>query len=126
MHFGPVRVNADLHGIHSQIAHAIGLFLADHEGIGLDLDAERKFARIFQDAEEVHAHQDLAAAQSQEERAGIGQLVEDTEHLGRSHFAVIVVIEITVHAPLVAPIGDIQLSAQGHSQREGAAVHLFH
>src|SRR2546426_5488712 len=53
--------------------------LADHEGVGLDLDAELQGAGALEDLKEVHAHQDLAAAQGEEEDARLGQLADHVE-----------------------------------------------
>ena len=126
MDLGPVRVDADLHRVDAHLAHAVRLLLADHEGVGLDLDAELQGAGAFEDLEEVHAHQDLAAAQGEEEDARLGQLADHAEHLRRGHLAVIVVVQVTVYAALVAAVRDVQVDAQGHARIERPLVHFLH
>src|ERR1700726_2899871 len=42
------------------------------------------------------------------------------------HFAVIVVIEVTVNALLVATIGEIELRAERDTQPQGSLAHLQH
>ena len=83
-------------------------------------------ASALEDVKEVHAHQDLAAAQGEEEDAGLGQLVDHVEHLRRGHLPVIVVVEVTVYAALVAAVRDVQVDAQGHARIERPLVHFLH
>ena len=76
MNFGTVRVNADLHLLHAQLANSPGFRLADHHSVGLYFDVEQQTARMFHDFEEIAAHQDFAAAKRKKENSGVGELVE--------------------------------------------------
>src|SRR5438067_9321866 len=38
----------------------------------------------------------------------------------------VVVVEIAVHAALVAAVGDVEVHAEGNSELQGALVHLLH
>ena len=70
-----VRVDADLHD-RTRASDPGGVPLADQDGVGLDLDREEQPARVRENVEEVLAQEDLAAAEGQEEDAGVGELVE--------------------------------------------------
>ena len=93
--------------------------LRDQHRVGLDLDVELQRPRIGEQLEEVLAEQQLAAAENQEHRAGRRQLIEHVLHFGRRHLAVIVVVEIAVHATLVAAIRQIEM----HRQRNADSAH---
>src|SRR5579884_3010012 len=82
-------------------------------------------ARVLQDCEKVATHQHLAPAESQEENTSIGDLIEHVADLGGGHFAMIVVIEITVNTAFVTTIGHIKLDTERHSQFERPRVHLL-
>src|SRR5581483_11409879 len=75
--------------------------------------------------EEVHPHQDFATAQGKEERSGFGELVQHIPDFPGGHLSMIVVVEVAVHASLVAAIGDIQMNSQGDTKLQGALVHLL-
>src|SRR5450759_4014835 len=102
-----MRVDADLYGVHAQFADSPRLLFVDHNRVGLDLDVEPETPRVFDNLYEVAAQEDLAAAESQKENACLGQLIERVLDFGGRHLAVVVVIEITMHAALVAAIRDI-------------------
>src|SRR5438132_1419843 len=69
-------------------------------------------ASVLDDLQEVLPHKDLAAAEDQEEDAGLGELIEHVLDLGGGHLALVVVVEITVHAALVAAVGDVDMNAE--------------
>ena len=71
-----------------------------------------QLARVLEDLEQILAQEDLAAAEGQEEDPGVGQLIEQVLDLGRRHLAVVVVVEIAVHAALVAAVGEVELHAE--------------
>ena len=124
--FRPMRVDADLHPFDAQRADAPGLRLLDQDGVGLDLDREHQPARVLEDVEQIRPEEDLAAADGEEEDAGGGELIEQILDLGECHLAVIVVIEITVHAPLVAAVGEVELRAERDAKAQRPGTHLPH
>jgi len=126
VHFGPMGVDADLNVLHLEIAQTQRLFFTDHECVGLDLYAEHEGAGVFEDVEEVHAHEDFAAAQGEKEDSRIGKLVEQIANLGGRHFAVVVVIKVAMDAAFVAAIGDVELHAQRNPAIKGALPELLH
>ena len=111
---GAMRIDAQLDLAHAGVANAIGFRLAQQDAVGLDLDVEHQPARVGQQLEQVAPQQQLAAAEDQEQRAGGGELIEDAADLRGGQLAMIVVIEIAVHAPLVAAVGQIELHRQRH------------
>ena len=84
----------------------------------LSLTSKPSTAGVGQQVEEVFSQEQLAAAEDQEERAGCGELIEHRLDLARRHLAVIVVIEVAVDAPLVAPVGEIEVHGQRNAVRE--------
>ena len=76
---------------------------------------------MLEDFEKIFAQENLAAAQGQEEDAGVGDLIEQILDLGGGHLAMIVVIEIAVHAALVAAVGQIELRAERDVQLRALA-----
>ena len=123
---GPVRVDADLHLADAEIADAVRFTLAHENRVGLELDVEPELARIGEQLEEVLAEQQLSAAEDQEQRAFGRELVEHVLDFGGGQLAVIVVIEIAVHAALVAAVGEIELHRQRHAVLERAVPDLLH
>ena len=75
---------------------------------------------------EIPAQEDLAAAQDEKERARLGELVERRLDLGERHLAVIVRVEITVNAPLVAPVRQMEVHAQRNPEAQRFRAHLAH
>ena len=92
----------------------------------LILTLNMQTARVLENLKEVAAHENFAAAEGEEENAGLGQLIEHVFDFGGGHLAVIVVIEITMHAALVAAIRDVQMHGEGHAQIERLLAHLAH
>src|SRR6185312_10472651 len=76
--------------------------------------------------EEVLAEQQLAAAEGEEHCAGRRQLIEHVLHFGRRHLAVIVVVEITVNAALVAALCQIEVHGEGDAIRHRAIADAVH
>src|SRR5437879_7660696 len=126
MHFRPVRIDTDLNRLHSELAEPSRLRLADQHGIGLELDAKSEGSRVFQDFKKILAQENLAAAESENENAGLGHLLEQVLDLGGGHLAVVVVIEIAVNALLVAAVGKIEVRAERHAQPLRPFPHLLH
>ena len=117
MDFGAVGINADLHLFDVELAKALGLFFTNQYGVGLELDVEAQLAGMFDDFETIGPDQRLAATDREEENACGGELIEQRFNFGGVHFAVAVVIEVTVLAALIAPIGDVEM----HAKRDAAA-----
>ncbi len=126
VHLGTVRIDADLDSVQAQLRQAVRLVFADHDGVGLDLDAEQQRARILQQLEEIAAQEHLAAAEHQKENSGRGELIEQVLDLGRGHFAVVVVVQVTVDTPLIAAVGDVHLDAQRDAHFERFRAHFLH
>ena len=126
VHFGPVRVDADLHRADAELADAVGLPLAEEDGVGLELDVEAELARVAEELEEILAQEQLAAAEDQKERARRRELIEHALDFGGGQLAVVVVIEVAVHAALVAAVGEIELHREGHALFERAIPHHLH
>ena len=105
MNFRAVRVNADLDRFDAEIAEAGRLALADQDRVGLELHAKHQAAGVFEQVEEILAQKNFAAAKGQDEDAGVGHLIEQVLDFRSGHLAMIVMIEIAVHAALVAAIG---------------------
>src|SRR5208282_2327714 len=93
---------------------------------GLELDAEGKRARILQNLEKILAHENLAAAQSQDENAGVGHLLEQVLDFDSGHLPVVVVIKVAVNALLVAAVGQIKLHTEGNAQPQRPVAYLLH
>jgi hypothetical protein len=98
----------------------------DHDRVGLDLDVEHETACVFDNLKEVAAHKNFAAAERDKENACLGQLIEGVLDFGGGHLAVIVVIEITMHAALVAAIGDVHVHGDGHAQVKCFLAYISH
>src|ERR1017187_2751077 len=54
----------------------------------------------------------------------MGELFEHIDDFRRRHLAVIVVIEIAMHAALIAAVGDIEVNAEGQAQVQRFLIHL--
>jgi hypothetical protein len=121
----PVRVNADLDRFDAEFAEAGGLVLADEQRIDLELHAKHQTAGVFEKVEEILAEKNLAAAEREDEDAGIGHLVEQVLDLRGGHLAMVVVIEIAVHTALVAAVGQIELDAERDVQLQRLIRHLL-
>src|ERR1700676_5372123 len=126
MHFGPMRINADLDGFHTEISDSLRLFFANQNGIRFQFDTETANASVLQNLEEIPAHQDLTAAQCEKKNARFRKLIQKILDFGGGHLAVIFMIEITMDAPLVATIGQVQLDSERNSQLERFGAHFFH
>src|SRR5271157_2635683 len=121
-----MRVHADLDGIYGQFANSPRFLFVDHDRVGLDLDVEHETPRVFDKVKEVAAHKNLAAAEGEKENACFGQLIEHVLDFGGRHLAVVVVIEITMHAALVAAIRDVQVHGDGHAQVKCFLAYFTH
>src|SRR5580692_12916628 len=105
-------VDAHLNRFHSQRADTLCLPLTNHDGIRLELDAERQFAGILQNLKEILAQQDFATTQSEEKDSCTGKLFEEILDLHRGHLAVIFVIEVAVNAPFIAAVRNVKVNAE--------------
>src|SRR5207247_346503 len=112
--------------VKAPLREAVRFRFADHDGVRLDLDAEQQRARMLQQLEEIAPQEHLASAEHQKEHSGCGKLIEQVLDLGRGHFAVVVVVQITVDAPLITSEGHVQLDAQRNAQFERFRAHFLH
>src|ERR1700731_4138320 len=126
MNFRPMGVNADLNRLDAEFAKKIGFFFANHERVGFFFDIEHPLARMPQNIEEIHAHQDFAAAQREKEDSRLGKLIKQSLHFFKRHFSVVIMVQIAVHAALVTAIGNIQVNVEGHTEPHGPGVEFFH
>src|ERR1035441_10932000 len=121
-----MRVDADLNRVYAQFADSPRFLFVDHHRVGLDLNGEHEPPGVFDKLKEVAAQEDLAAAESEKENACLGQLIEHVLDLGGRHLAVVVVIEITMHAALVATIRNIHVHGEGHAQVKCLLAYFAH
>src|SRR5580693_913183 len=108
-------VNAHLNGVNAKRADAFGVALANQNGVGFELDAEGQTPGVFEDFEEILAQHDLATAQGENENARGSKFVEEMFDFSGGHLAVIIVVEVTMNATLVATVGQVELDAQGNT-----------
>lgn len=120
-----MRVHAQLDLLHAQFPEPLRFRCVDHHAIGLDLDVEGEATGILHEFEEVPPHKHFAAAEGEEEHARIGQLIEDVLDFGGAHLALVVVVEITMHAALVAAVGNIDVSAERNAECHRLFVHFY-
>jgi len=109
-----VGVEADVDLGDAQRGEAPGVGSRKKDAVGFESEAEKERAGMFDDFEDVRAEQDLSAAEAEKKGPGGGQLVQEVLDLGGVHFRGAAVIEIAVHAILVAPPGQVQVNAEGH------------
>src|SRR5208282_1106329 len=83
-------------------------------------------AGVFEQLEEILAQKNFSAAESQNEDASLGHLLHKMFDLRRRHLAVIVVIEITMDAALVAAISQVDLNAERDIPGQRFVRHLLH
>src|SRR2546430_11920819 len=69
---------------------------------------------------EVRAQENLAAAEGQKQRPRACQIIQHLEALGGGQFPVVVMIEITMHAALVAAVGQVEMHAERPVLFDGA------
>src|SRR5215469_45022 len=119
-----MRIDADLNLLHAEFAKSRRLRLTNHYAIGYYLYVEQKLTRFFNDCKKVAAEEHFAAAEGEKKDLGISELDQQIEDFFRRHFAVIVVVEVAVYAPLIAAIGEIEVDAQGHTQIERSLIQL--
>ena len=112
VNLGPMRVDADLNLLDSELTKSSGLLLADHDAVGLYFYVEQKLSRSFHDFKKIAAQKNFAAAEREKKNAGGGELGKNVEDLRRGHLAMVVMIEITMDAALVTAIGDIEMNAE--------------
>src|SRR5580692_2220527 len=122
--FMTMRVDADLHLLHAQLSNALSFRLANHHAVGFQFDVKQQTPRVFDDFEEIAAHQHFSAAKRKKEDSSIRKLVENVQNLGRGHLAVIVMIEIAMNAPFIATVSDVEMHADGNAQPERLLIHL--
>jgi hypothetical protein len=100
--------------------------LADHHTIRFDLDVEKQAARVFYEFEKIAAHEDFAAAEGEKENSGLGKLIEHAFDFGGGHLAMVVVIQIAMHAALVASEGNIHVDGERHAKVECLLPYFSH
>src|SRR5215831_2312329 len=126
MDFRPMRVNADLNRFHTNVPDPRRLALANHDRVGLELHAELPLnPRVFENLEEILAEKNLAPTQAKNEDACICHLIQQMLDLRSCHLAMILMVEITMHTPLIAPIGQIELHAERDVPRQCLPGHLL-
>jgi hypothetical protein len=126
VNLGAVGVNADLDRIYAQLSNTARLFFVDHDRICFDLHVEHQATRILDDLKKIAAHEDFAATESQEENAGLGQLIKHPFDFERGHLAVVIVIEVAVHAALVTAISDVHVDGERDAEIRRFLTDLAH
>src|SRR5271169_5961005 len=67
----------------------------------------------------------LGRAEGENEDAGLGHLVEQVLDFCRGHLAVVVMIEIAMHAALIAAIGQVELNAERNVRLQRLSGHFL-
>src|SRR2546423_11193027 len=88
------------------------LSLHDALPICLQADVEMQASGSGQNLVEVRTQENLAAAEGQKQRPRACQIVQHLEALGGGQFSLVVMIQITVHAALVAAVGQVEMHAE--------------
>jgi hypothetical protein len=81
---------------------------------------------VLNNFEEVLAQKNLTAAKRQYEYAGISQIIQERLDLKRRHLSVVMMVEITMHAALVAAVSKIELNVEGDVEPMGLRRDLLH
>src|ERR1700690_1254006 len=81
---------------------------------------------MFEDFEKVATHEHLAATEREKENSGLRQLIENALDFRSGQFTVVVVIEIAMHAALVAAIRDIQMDGERDAQVKRLLTYFRH
>src|ERR1043166_7001354 len=115
-----MRIEADLHTFNSQVAEPLRFSFANQQPVGLQLHAEHQLAGVTKYVEDIFTNERFATADHQEKSGGMRQLLKNFLDFGQRHFAAVVVIEVAMHAPLVAAVGDVKMRAQRHAKIERA------
>jgi hypothetical protein len=107
-----MRINADLDRFHADVSNLRCLPFANHDCVGLELHTELPLEpRILENLEKIFAKEYFPSAQGEDKDAGIRHLVQQMLDLRSGHLAMIVVIEITMNAALVAAVSEVELHA---------------
>jgi hypothetical protein len=109
MHVGTMRIDADLNGLNRQIAKAPRLVLSYQGCISLQSHAEHQLASMLDDLEDIFSHKDLSAAQRQDKHAVISHVLQQVLDLSGRHFAMVAMVQITMHTSFVATVSQIEL-----------------
>src|SRR6266851_987071 len=117
-------INADLHAVEIKLAQRGRFGFTNQDGVGLELDVEAKVAGAAEDREAILAQERLAAADRQLKNPRLSHLAEQAIDLYKTHLARIVVIEVTVHAALVASVSDIEMRDERHARADRPLVDL--
>src|SRR5437016_4433285 len=104
-------VNADLHAPHAEALQHLRAFGSDEQRIRLKTYVELQPARRCENFFQIFAKKNFSAAKREKEGAGASQLLQRIHTFARGQLAVVLVVEVTVHASLVAAIGQIKMHA---------------
>ena len=125
--FRPMRVDADLHAFDAQRADALrpappgsgsALVLILTENI-----SRRACSRMSKRSGRRKISPPLRV---RKKTPAAANCVEQILDLGERHLAVIVVIEVAVHAPLVAAVGQVELRAERDAKAQRPGTHFPH
>src|ERR1039457_6918485 len=119
-----MRIDTDLDLLDAELAKSGGFLLVDHHPVGLHFYVEQQLPRPFHDFKKVPAHENFTATESEKKDAGVGELSEHIEDFRRRHLAMIVVMQVAMHAALIAAVGDIEVNAEGQAKVQRLLIHL--
>src|ERR1700693_913497 len=119
-----MRVDTDLHLLDAELTKSSGFLLADHHSVGLDFHVEQQLPSSFDDFKKIPAHENFPATEGEEEYAGVGELGKHVGDLRRRHLAMVIMIEVAMHAALIATVRDIEVNAERQAQAQRFLIHL--
>src|SRR5271156_705908 len=125
VNLGAMGVDADLDRIDAKFADQRRFLFPDQDPVGLELHIEGQLARAPQDRKNIAAQHRLAAADSQKEdprRRHLGHQVFD---LVVAHFAQVIVVEVAMHAALVAAPGNVEVNAERDAEIDRLGVEVL-
>ena len=120
-----VRVNTDLDLFHSQPSQFARFPFANHHRVRFDLNVEKQLPRVSHQLQKITSQKNFPSAKSQKEGSCRRQLIEDALDFPGRHLPMILMIEITMPAALVAAVSDVHMNAQRHSVHQRLVVHLM-
>src|ERR1035437_4526517 len=119
-----MRIDTDLDLLDAELAKSGGFLLVDHHPVGLHFYVEQQLPRPFHDFKKVPAHENFTPTEGEKKYAGIGELGEHIGDFRRRHLAMIVMVQVAMHAALIAAVGDIEVNAERQAQLQCFLIHI--
>src|ERR1035437_6651497 len=119
-----MRIDTDLDLLDAELAKSGGFLLVDDHPVGLHFYVDQQLPRPLHDFKKVPAHENFTPTEGEEKYAGIGELGEHIGDFCRRHLAMIVMVQVAMHAALIAAVRDIKVNADGHAQLQCFLIHI--